>query len=73
MNCPAEEMSSFDRWFRCKISKRQKEQIEREEVESGGRRRPQQVIQLAGGAGSLPRAVVNTPTGAMCILPSDVS
>ena len=58
-------MSSFDRWFRCKISKRQKEQIEREERESGGRRRPQQIIQLAAAAGgTLPRTVVNTPTGA---------
>ena len=60
-------MSSFDRWFRCKISTRQREQIEREEQESGGggRRRPQQIIQLAAAAGgTLPRTVVNTPTGA---------
>ena len=67
---PPEEMSSFDRWFRCKISTRQREQIEREDQESGGgggRRRPQQIIQLAAAAagGTLqPRTVVNTPTGA---------
>ena len=70
-------MSSFDRWFRCKISKRQKEQIEREEHESGGRRRPQQVIQLAGGGpGTMPRTVVNTPTGASLAIqqgPSEVT
>ena len=71
LNSPApEEMSSFDRWFRCKISTRQREQIEREDQESGGgggRRRPQQIIQLAAAAagGTLqPRTVVNTPTGA---------
>ena len=70
LNSPApEDMSSFDRWFRCKISTRQREQIEREDQESGGgggRRRPQQIIQLAAAAGGTlqPRTVVNTPTGA---------
>ena len=38
-------MTSFDRWFRCKISKKQRAHIELEESGGGARAMPQQIIQ----------------------------
>ena len=38
-------MTSFDRWFRCKISKKQRAQIESEESGGAARAMPQQIIQ----------------------------
>ena len=52
---PFVEMPLFDRWFRCKISNKQKAEIERVEAMGGNWRPQQQVIQLRGeGRGTIP-------------------